>query len=144
MTNPLREPLTFTPNYWAERVAVLRAAVASAESDIDPVLLEIALEGAEGVLQMEVELADHPLVGWTYNDADVSDLVAARSADQALAILKASFPDRTYYPECVDRVDENGFRNRTWCFKEIPEEKFTWPEFIKRITIPRHLAGVYN
>lgn len=66
----------------------------------------------------------------------------ARSAGQALAILKAGFPDRIYYPECVDPVDENGFRNRTWCFEETPDEKLIWPEFI--ITIPRHLTGVYN
>jgi hypothetical protein len=123
---------------------MLRAAVASIDSDIDLVLLETALEGAEGVLQMEVELAGQPLLGWTYNDNEVSDLVAARSAAQALAILKASFPDRSYYPECVDRVDDNGFRNRTWSFEEATDEKFTWPEFIKRITIPRHITGVQN
>jgi hypothetical protein len=143
MKNSLREPVTFTPDYWAERVAVLRAAVASGGAYIDPVLLETALEGAEAVLQMDIELAGHPLVGWTYNDDEVSDLVAARSADQALAILRAGFPDRSYSPECVDRVDDNGIRNKTWCFEETPEEKFTWPEFIKRIAIPRHLAGVF-
>ncbi|NQA84308.1 hypothetical protein, partial [Pseudomonas aeruginosa] len=80
MMNPLREPSAFSPNYWAERAAVLRSAVNNANPDIDPVLLEIALEGAEDVLQMEVELADQPLVGWTYNDNEISDLVAARSA----------------------------------------------------------------
>ncbi|WP_219096265.1 hypothetical protein [Pseudomonas sp. UMAB-40] len=144
MTNPLREPATFTSNYWAERAEALRAAVAIGKSDLDPVVLEVALRGAEDVLQLEVELADSPLVGWTYNDNEVSDLVAARSADQTLAILKAEYPERAHYPECIDRVDDNGFMNRTWCFEETPEEKFTWPEFIKRITIPRHLAGVFN
>ncbi|AGL46397.1 hypothetical protein ACR3H8_27680 [Pseudomonas aeruginosa] len=143
MMNPLREPSAFSPNYWAERAAVLRSAVNNANPDIDPVLLEIALEGAEDVLQMEVELADQPLVGWTYNDNEISDLVAARSAAQALAILHASFPDHTYYPECLEQVDENGFRNRTWCFDETPDVKLPWSEFIKRITIPRHLTGVY-
>ncbi|HGO9799629.1 TPA: hypothetical protein ACLEB8_004817 [Pseudomonas aeruginosa] len=142
--NPLREPSAFTPNYWVDRVAVLRAAVESADSDIDPVLLEIALEGAEDVLRMEVEQADHSLVGWIYNDNEVSDLVAARSAAQALAILKAGFPDQTYYPECVEQVDENDFRNRTWCFDEAPDEKLSWSELIKRITIPRHLTGVFS
>ena len=76
MMNPLREPSAFTPNYWSERAAVLRSAVNNANPDIDPVLLEIALEGAEDVLQIEVELADQPLVGWTYNDNEISDLVA--------------------------------------------------------------------
>ncbi|RCI72062.1 hypothetical protein DT376_25795, partial [Pseudomonas aeruginosa] len=87
MMNPLREPSAFTPNYWAERVAVLQAAVKSESCDSDPVLLEIALEGAENVLQMEAELLDQPRVGWPYNDNELIDVVAARSAAQALAIL---------------------------------------------------------
>ncbi len=29
---PLREPSAFTPDYWAERVAVLRAAAKTADS----------------------------------------------------------------------------------------------------------------
>lgn len=143
MMNPLREPSAFTPNYWAERVAVLQAAVKSESCDSDPVLLEIALEGAENVLQMEAELLDQPLVGWTYNDNEIIDVVAARSAAQALAILQAGFPEQTYYPECIEPVNENGFPNRTWCFDENPDEKLPWSEFIKRITIPRHLAGVF-
>ncbi|ELM3831668.1 hypothetical protein AAAC13_01635 [Pseudomonas aeruginosa] len=141
--SPLSEPLAFTPAYWPERVAVLKAALKSASSDIDRVLLEIALEGAEDVLRIEVELADQPLVGWTYNDNEVSDLVAARSAAQALAILRAGFPDQTYYLEYVEQVDENCFGNRSWCFEESPDEELPWSEFIQRITLPRHLAGTF-
>lgn len=141
--SPLSGPSAFTPTYWPERVALLQAALKSASSDIDPVLLEIALDGAADVLRIEVESVDQPLVGWTYNDNEVSDLVAARSADQALAILRADFPDRAYHPECIEQVDENCFRNRSWCFEESPDEKLPWSEFIIRITVPRHLAGIF-
>ncbi|TPG88273.1 hypothetical protein EAH72_33495 [Pseudomonas caspiana] len=143
MANPLRQPLTFTPNYWADRVAILRATVARSDTAVDPVLLENALEGAESVLRIEADLADQPLVGWTYNDDEISDLVAARSSAQALAVLQSAFPERDYLIDCIERVEDHGFPNRKWCFEEKPAESFTWAEFIRRINLPRHLAGVY-